>query len=434
MSLVISVVRSDPCSDPLLAFQSPEEKQALRLFKNGAILHVRQGPALPTCWLEHRGDTYQFKPQSAGGRALRNLGRQSDTKPPLGDKALTDVECWVFAPEKLATLSKRWHRAQNCAKDWQKHRGPLSTNISGLSEKALATLRYLKRQYAMCMHPELLDVWLELNARGFVDVNANGGVQLRPNAEDVTVPWGSILRLKPVSSAEDLAGMAHPTGAIPPLLLEVASPLSCVDSLAPFRNGEGNKILELFKSGAVLRVYRGETSPEWTLKHKDGRKHHFARDIGTAHALVSLASRLSRGGRVPYSPSGIHNDGGKPMEETWEFNAQKLSILSLEWASAKECAADWNLSAGTFNENTQDLSLLAHATLRALQQKYTLPMHPELFEVWRELNAKGYLEVFPEGYAQLVPAARNVAVAPGPRLALRYPSLGRPRLEGVPHG
>jgi hypothetical protein len=421
MSLVITVGPTKPCFDPLGHFQSHEDKQALRLFKNGAVLHLRQDGARPSYRLEHLGTTHRFKPNSAITLALQTMGRQ------VGIDASPDetapVERWVFAPEKLATLSKRWRHALSCANDWLRNRGPLTPSTSGLSEKALATLRYMKRQYAMCMHRELYDVWLELNARGLLEVNPNGGAHLRPSAEDISVPWGPILKLTPATSGEAIVALDAPTGAIPPVALDVANPVSCLDPLARFRKAEGKQILDLFKARAVLHLHRGATTHNWWLAHKDGREHHFGRDAGTARALTSFANHTGSRGVVPHTPTFIHNDGGKPMEETWEFSATKLTLMTLEWASAEECAEDWNRNAGEFDKSSEGLSEMAKATLRTLQQKYTLPMHPELFEVWLELNAKGYLEVFPEGYAQLVPAAREVFVVHGPRLELKYPKL-----------
>jgi hypothetical protein len=425
MSIVVTVGPTQPCFDPLRHFQSPEEKQALCLFQQGAVLHVRQGGARPAFWLEQSGIAHHFSPNAAVSLALQTLGQQAATQPRTIAPGESTVERWVFVPEKLEKLSRRWRQAKSCAEDWRDKSGPLSSSTAGLSEKALATVRYLKRQYAMCMYPELYEVWLELNARGLLEINPNGGVSLRPNAEDLSVPWGPLLKLRPVSP-EPLARMEAPSGAVPPLTLDVAIPVSCVDPLARFRSASGKPILDLFKSGATLHLSRGATPHNWRLSHADGREHQFGRDIGTARALTAFATHTGSEGRVPASPAFLHNDGGKPMKETWEFNATKLSMMTLEWASALECAEDWNSCSGTFDKSSEGVSDLAKATLRTLQQKFTLPMHPELFEVWLELNAKGYLQVFPEGYTQLVPAALQVFVVHGPRLELKYPKSSKP--------
>lgn len=455
MSLVITVTRAEPCHDPLLPFQAPEDKAALRMFKKGAVLHARRDSALHGCWLEYKGEAYPFLPNSATSRALQELGehsgvrlmREPDLTPvpqgpadrlpfaeekralskltELGATAAPELtfDLWKFAAEKLTARTKRWHRAKRCADDWKKHSGQASPCIAGLSEKALATLRYMQRQYAMCMHAELFEVWLELNKRGLVDINANGGVHLRAAAQKLKLPWGEILKLKPDCS-EDAATIAEkPVGALPPLQFPVANPVSVPDPLLRFAQGAGKKVLDLFKEGAVLHVHRGATPNNWWLAHKDGRKHQFDRDVGTARALETFATHTGSKGTVSSAPAFLHNDGGKPMEETWEFCPTKLAILRLEWGSAQECAEDWNTTAGVFNGDTSDLPELALAALRTLQQKYTLPMYPELFEAWLALNAKGYLQVFAEGYAQLVPAARTLFVVHGPRLEVQHPKV-----------
>jgi hypothetical protein len=427
MSLVITVTRAEPCHDPLLPFQTPEDKQALRLFKKGAVLLARRESALYGCWLEHEGTSYPFLPNSATSRALQELGEQSGERtmvaPDVAAGPEVTFDLWEFAAEKLAARTKRWHRAKRCADDWKKHSGHASPNITGLSEKALATLRYMQRQYAMCMHAELFDVWLELNTRGLVDINANGGVHLRPAAQKLRLPWGAILKLKPVCSEDAAALSDKPVGALPPLLFPVANPVSVPDPLLRFAQGAGKQVLDLFKEGAVLHVHRGATPNNWWLAHKDGREHQFNRDVGTARALETFATHTSSNGTVSSASAFLHNDGGKPMEETWEFCPSKLAILRLEWGRAQECAEDWNTTAGIFNGDTSDLPELALAALRTLQQKYTLPMYPELFEAWLALNAKGYLEVFAEGYAQLVPAARALFVVHGPRLEVQHPKV-----------
>jgi hypothetical protein len=344
-------------------------------------------------------------------------------EPGLTAGAEVTVDLWRFAAEKLAARAKRWRRAQRCAGDWKKHSGPTSTNLVGLSEKALATLRYLQRQYAMCMHAELIDVWLELNTRGLVDINANGGVHLRSAVQKLKLPWGAILKLKPSCANDTLAVTDKPVGAVPPLLYPVANPVSAQDPLLRFRQGEGKQVLDLFKAGAALQVHRGATPNNWWLEHRDGRVHQFGRDVGTARALEAFANHIGSKGVVSNAQGFLHNDAGKPMEETWGFCPTKLAILGFEWGSAQECTEDWNTSAGAFDGDTTDLPELALATLRTLQQKYTLPMYPELFEVWLALNAKGYLEVFPEGYAQLVPAARTLFVVHGPRLEVQHPKV-----------
>lgn len=428
MTLVVTVTRSEPCFDPLQPFQEPEDKQALRLFKSGAVLHARRDSSLYGCWLEHQGTIHEFKPNSAVSGALQSLGQHSGTKLVTQEEGRAPdvpVELFVFAPEKLKTLSHRWGRAKTCASDWQRKQGAVSTDIAGLSEKALATLRVLKRQHALCMYPELFDVWLELNTRGFVAVNANGGVHLRPHPDKLKLPWGDLLKLKSSAAADVIASMEKTPVTSVPITLEVANPVACQDPLLRFGQGAGRNILDQFKAGFVLKVSRRATPNNWWLEHPDGRKHRFEKDIGTARALIPLSSQTGSSGVVSRAPAYVHNDAGKPLEETWAYCVHKFAIARLEWDSAKECADDWTANAGPFTADTTDLSELALATLRTIQQKYTIPMHPELFEVWLALNAKGYIDVFAEGYAQVSAAAREMFVVQGPRLELRYPPAPR---------
>lgn len=422
MSLVVTVTRPEPCSDPLLPFKEIEDKQALRMFKRGAVLHSRTESSLHGCWLVYKDKIQDVRPNSEVTQALLELAQPCGTRVVEQGSTPVSIQLWEFAPEKLEKRTERWRRAKRCAKDWAKLRGQASTEIAGLSEKALATLRYLKRQYAMCMHPELFDVWLELNGRGLVDINPNGGVHLRPEARDVDLPWGDVLKLQPVEApASGMVQMEEPPHVVPPLVLEVGTPHACEDHLARFAFEPRKTILESFKAGAVLHVRRGTTPRIWRLVHEDGREHHFGRDVATARALVYLGKLTSSSGLIPRAPTFEHRDGGLPLEQTWEYCSQTRAICALEWASAVECAEDWNTAAGPFSDDTRSLSELAKAALRTLQQKYTLPMHPELFGVWGELNAKGYLQVFAQGYAQLVEAARGVFIEPGPRLEIRQP-------------
>lgn len=425
MSLVVTVTRPEPCSDPLLPFKELDDKKALRIFKRGAILHSRTDSALHGCWLTHKGEIQDLRPNSEVSQALLELAEPCGTKVVEQGSFSVTVQLWSFAPEKLAKRTERWRRAKRCAKDWERRRGQPSAELAGLSDKALATLRYLKRQYAMCMHPELFDVWLELNGRGLVDVNPNGGVHLRPEAAELHIPFGDILKLQPVEPTNGLVQMDEPVHVVPPILLDVRTPHACSDYLGKFAVEPRKTVLDAFKAGAVLHVRRGTTPRTWWLEHKDGRTHYFGRDVATARDLVHLGKLTSSSGLIPRAPTFEHRDGGLPLEQTWEYCLQRRAICALEWASAKECADDWNNTAGAFSDDARNLSDLAKATLRTLQQKYTLPMYPELFDVWIELNSKGYLQVFAEGYAQLVDAARAVFVEVGPRLEVQHPKPGQ---------
>jgi len=421
MSLVVTVSPLETCSDPLSSFQSRDEKKALRLFKQGAVLHTRRGFALHRSWLEHKGVIYKFEPNSPAGRALQDLGTKLPAGPSPTPDSDANVERWVFAPETLKSRSSRWRKARKCAEDWAKHRGPVSTDISGLSERALATIRFLKRQHAMCMYPELLDVWQELNKRGLVEVNTHGGVNLLPKPDDVLIPWGPVLKLKPATS--NVAAVAAETPVdLTPIVLDVALPVSCVNPQQVFQSQLAKDVLGMFRAGATLHVNRRKGAPVWWLS-KDGVScHEFGRDVALARSLVSLGRQAHAEGVVPFSPAAIPNASGRALEESWKFCPHAWGLLTLTWASARECAEDWKDTAGVFAPSGDDLPDLAKATMRTLQQKYTLPMYPELFEVWLALNAKGYLAVFPEGYAELVADARNVLLPPGPRLEVRHPA------------
>lgn len=187
------------------------------------------------------------------------------------------------------------------------------------------------------------------------------------------------------------------------LVIDVAMPRVCADPLAHFRSPEGRQVLAFFKSGAVLRAPPLASPHSWILEHADGRRVVFVDHAIHAAALKRIASCA----------------GG----DDWTFDRWVLARAQREWAKATKCAANWKMQRGRLVKRPAGLSPVAQATLRHLKQRYAMFMHPELHTAWLELNAKGLLNVSPEGGVLLSVEGSSVKVSPGPALLLKFPKI-----------
>lgn len=180
-----------------------------------------------------------------------------------------------------------------------------------------------------------------------------------------------------------------------------------VDIQKEFQSLEAQQVLQLFKEGAVLRVWRHFTPHQWWLEHQDGREYHWPIDakqrrVGTPRAemLVAIAKEVERDGT---------SESGKPGKQAWVFAAEMLASVEATWAYAHECVQDWSDNAGAFPGTLESLSPVGLAAFHTLR-KSQLPMCPELKPVLLELNSLGLLQVHPEGFATVKLAKKGVVI------------------------
>ena len=180
-----------------------------------------------------------------------------------------------------------------------------------------------------------------------------------------------------------------------------------VDIQKEFQSLEAQQVLQLFRSGAVLRVWRHFTPHQWWLEHQDGREYHWPIDpkqrrVGTPRVemLVAIAKEVDRDGT---------SESGKPGKQAWVYDAAMEESVSSTWAYAHECVQDWSENAGEFLGTFEGLSPLALAAFHTLR-KSQLPMCPELKPVLLELNRFGLLQVHPEGFATVKLAKKGVTI------------------------
>jgi hypothetical protein len=176
------------------------------------------------------------------------------------------------------------------------------------------------------------------------------------------------------------------------------------DPLAAFQTKEGEKVFQLFKDGATLKVWRHTSPHNWWLEHADGREYHWNLDQKMRPEGTPDTWFLTRLGKL-IDQDDTTTTGGKPNKESWVFDEAALAKAQEVWAYAQECVKDWQAHAGVFPGTLDNLSPMAQSAVLTLRSKTQIPMRGELFVTLLELNAAGLLEVHATGHATLkIPA------------------------------
>jgi hypothetical protein len=189
-------------------------------------------------------------------------------------------------------------------------------------------------------------------------------------------------------------------------------------------------MLQLFKSGARLFVWRGTSPHNWWLETADGVTHTVSGDHDTNGILgiehLNIPGTLKNLGRRVFSspdrvkPHPSHRDGGQPFKEGWEFDSLRVSAMESEWEEVQQSVHLREQCPPTFEPDLEALSQEALALLRTLKAKGSVYPFKELLEPFDELDHQGFLLMNSRGEFYLHDEAKAVKVPRGEHMKLRF--------------
>jgi hypothetical protein len=189
-------------------------------------------------------------------------------------------------------------------------------------------------------------------------------------------------------------------------------------------------MLQLFKSGARLFVWRGTTPHNWWLETTDGVSHTVSGDHDTNGILgiehLNIPDTLRKLGRRVFSspervPShSLHGDGGLPFKEGWEFDPLRVSEMESKWEEVQQAVHLREQCPPTFKPDLKALSTEALALLRTLKAKASVYPYEELLHAFTELDQQGFLLMNSRGEFCLHDEAKAVTVPRGEHMKLRF--------------
>jgi len=207
-----------------------------------------------------------------------------------------------------------------------------------------------------------------------------------------------------------------------PLALSVTPVTPVFNPYAAFKTHYHKRLLQLFKAGAVLYVWRCSSPHNWYLETPGDEQYMVAGDretcegLGTGPAQVAALRKLakhesassqvvSRGGRY---------ENGLPELQGWKFDADAAKLAEDNWAAFQAELAAHEAAAKPPAPEIGKLSDVALALLRTLRMGgYGVPRHPELASAFAELNEQGLLTLAPDGNYRLAFACRDLRLPRG---------------------
>lgn len=222
-----------------------------------------------------------------------------------------------------------------------------------------------------------------------------------------------------------------------PMDYQVSTAPLVFDPYAVFQTEYQENLLNLFKNGATLFLWRGTCPYNYYVETADGKTNlivagdrESCENFGTGSAQLEALHRLARpafaSSRLISGGSRLEN--GRPEQEGWSFDADVARQLEQRWAAfqAERVIRDANVKAPA--PQLDKLSELALALLRKLktldisvvshEANVGLGRYPELASAYAELDDQGLLQVTNTGKFCLVPAAAKLRVPRGPMLRL----------------
>lgn len=199
-----------------------------------------------------------------------------------------------------------------------------------------------------------------------------------------------------------------------------------VDPYAGLGTAYGQKLLQLFKKGAHLCVWRCTTPWNYYLETRDRDQYAITgKDEGEVgngrsqlRALQQLAKPVGASGRV-IERTISRFEVGLPEKEWSVYDPGKAKELEARWAQAQALFKQKQATRRPFAPDTASLSELALALLRTMKHndnRRTMPRFPELENEFCELEVQGIIEIARNGQYLLVPAAKTMRLPRGRRM------------------
>jgi hypothetical protein len=218
-----------------------------------------------------------------------------------------------------------------------------------------------------------------------------------------------------------------------PLVVNIAAPFSARRSnpYAGLHGLHAALMLDYYKNGAKLYVWRGSSPHNWWLETTEGISHTVCGDretngiLGVAH--LNIPGTLTRLGRKVFTsperiaPHTLHRDGGQPYKEGWEFDTLRVATLEAEWAEVLAAIEIRKNHPPSFQPDLSALSEEALALLRTLKKVDGLYPFDELLGAFAELDKQGFLLMNGQGAFHLHDEAKALVIPRGQSLRLKFP-------------
>jgi hypothetical protein len=206
-----------------------------------------------------------------------------------------------------------------------------------------------------------------------------------------------------------------------PIKISVTAPPAVYDPYAAFKTEYQRQLLELFKAGATLFVWRCSSPHNWYLETADGTQYMVSGDresceaCGTGSnqqaALKRLASHTFASKTVVTRGNRFEN--GLPEQEGWTFDAALARAAEESWFAFEIEQATRAAALKAPAPQLDQLTDQALSLLRSLKSSYSFPRYPELAGAFAELDAQGLIELHPTGQFRLVSAMAKLRVPRG---------------------
>jgi hypothetical protein len=211
-----------------------------------------------------------------------------------------------------------------------------------------------------------------------------------------------------------------------PTTVSVTYQPEAVDPYAGLGTAYGQQLLQLFKKGAHLRVWRCTTPWNYYLETRGRDQYTIAGkdegEVGKGRAQLRALQQLAKWGgqssRV-IERSISRFEVGLPEKEWWVYDEGKAKELEACWARTQTLFKQKQATRKPFAPNTASLSEMSLALLRTMKHndnRRTMPRFPELENEFCELEAQGIIEIARNGQYLLVPAAKTMRLPRGRRM------------------
>lgn len=198
--------------------------------------------------------------------------------------------------------------------------------------------------------------------------------------------------------------------------INVTAPPDVINPYSAFKNKDQKAVLELFKNGATLCLWRCSTPHNWYLETAEGDQVTIHPDGYIIGALRRLAKHSHKSTRVV--TRGSRYEKGLPEKECWQYDPQAAAVLEQRWADFE---AEMSKRAAVTRRPAPALDKLSDSTLsllRTLRAGACLHRYKELGKEFAELDKQGLLELTPYGKFRLAPSVSRLRVPRGQSLSL----------------
>lgn len=206
-----------------------------------------------------------------------------------------------------------------------------------------------------------------------------------------------------------------------PLKIALTPAPEVFDPHAAFKSPYQRRLLQLFRAGATLYVWRLSSPHNWYLE-TGGREYMISGDretcegLGTGSAQTAALMRLAKHSFAATAQvsGGSRYENGLPEKEGWVYDAELAGKVEAAWDTLQAELSARVASVLQPNFQPDKLSDLAIALLRTLKASWNgFPQCQELVGAYGELDSQGLLELLPNGRFRLVSSLSKMKVPRG---------------------